>query len=166
MLKKNIMFSVFLLSLSFYRTNLQIILRWSGPLCCVEGQNALVRRSRFQRHSQPHLEHRCEGIALSLLCLRPLSTDSCFLTKPTQLRADPVIMRLCPEPRAAGERCQQLGADLLNGPCPPPRVQREQKLLLTIVGGEQISPRGDSPCAKLKLSICVAVASRAYASTH
>lgn len=28
-----------------------------------------------------------------LRCLRPLSTDSCFLTKPTLLRADPMIMK-------------------------------------------------------------------------
>lgn len=92
----------------------------------------------------------------SLLCLHPLSTASCFLTKPTPPQADPVIMRLCPEPRAAGERCQQLGADLLNGPL----------LLLAVLGREQISPRGNSPCPKLKLSICGAVASRAYATTH
>lgn len=38
--------------------------------------------------------------AASSLPLRPLSTDSCFLTKPTLLQADPVIMRPCPEPQA------------------------------------------------------------------
>lgn len=69
---------------------------------------------------------------LCLFCrLRPLSTDSCFLTKPTLLQAGPVIMRLCPEPQATREQCQQLGADLLNG-LTSSGSQREQKLHLIV----------------------------------
>lgn len=75
------------------------------------------------------------------LCLRPLSTDSCFLTKPTLLQADPVIMRLCPEPQATREQCQQLGADLLNG-LASPRSQREQKLHLIVWVESGSLPRG------------------------
>lgn len=78
--------------------------------------------------------------ALSL-CLRPLSTDSCFLTKPTLFQADPVIMRLCPELQATREQCQQLGADLLNG-LASPRSPREQKLHLIVWVESRSLPRG------------------------
>ncbi|KAM7387907.1 hypothetical protein PAMP_024118 [Pampus punctatissimus] len=78
--------------------------------------------------------------ALSL-CLRPLSTDSCFLTKPTLFQADPVIMRLCPELQATREQCQQLGADLLNG-LASTRSLREQKLHLIVWVESGSLPRG------------------------
>lgn len=78
------------------------------------------------------------------LCLRPLSTDSCFLTKPTLFQADPVIMRLCPELQATREQCQQLGADLLNG-LASPRSQREQKLHLIVWVESGSLPRGIAP---------------------
>lgn len=73
----------------------------------------------------------------------PLSTDSCFLTKPTLFQADPVIMRLCPELQATREQCQQLGADLLNG-LASPHSPREQKLHLIVWVESGSSPRGIS----------------------
>ncbi len=82
----------------------------------------------------------CTFSAFSL-CLRPLSTDSCFLTKPTLFQADPVIMRLCPELQATREQCQQLGADLLNG-LASPRSPREQKLHLIVWVESGSLPRG------------------------
>lgn len=96
-------------------------------------------------HSQLAFDCHCEwtteyGSTLSVLslCLRPLSTDSCFLTKPTLIQADPVIMRLCPELQATREQCQQPGADLLNR-LASPRSQKEQKLHL-IVWVERADP--------------------------
>lgn len=88
----------------------------------------------------------------SPLCLRPLSTDSCFLTKPTPLRADPVIMRLCPG--IAGQPGSNVNSSELTswtGPLPPRTlVQREQKLRLAVWGEERISPQGGKLMSRTK----------------
>lgn len=108
-------------------------------------QLALQRHWRTDRRAQARLS------VLYPFHFRPLSTDSCFLTKPTLLGADPVIMRLCPEPQATREQCQQLGADLLNG-LASPRSQREQKAAPHCLGGERIVASGNRPCPILKVS--------------
>lgn len=108
-------------------------------------QLALQRHWRTDRRAQARLS------LLFPFRLRPFSTDSCFLTKPTLLGADPVIMRLCPEPQATREQCQQLGADLLNG-LASPRSQRELKAAPHCLGGERIFALGNRPCPILKVN--------------
>lgn len=84
------------------------------------------------------------GSSLSALSLCPLSNDSCFLTKPTLFQTDPVIMRLCPGLQATREQCQQLRADLLNGPSSP-RSSREHKAAPYCLGGQEILASGVFP---------------------
>lgn len=117
-------------------------LTWHSHAWAHKGQNHTCKRGHTQTQTitlqptgpwAPLWMDRSVGSTFSALslCLRPLSTDSCFLTKPTLFQADPVIMRLCPELQATREQCQQLGADLLNG-LASPRSPREQKLHLIV----------------------------------
>lgn len=109
------------------------------------------------------MDHRVLAL-LFPFAFTPLSTDSCFLTKPALFffsRADPVIMRLCPELQAARERCQQLRADLLNGLASTrsPKANAAPHCL----EGERLVASGDCPYPILKLTWNGA---RGFAGTH